>query len=69
MLSQLCERREYVNHLTNIYEETSINIHIRSEFAEMGFSLTNSILKKVSLLNCALNFEIFSFGMAVNEEA
>lgn len=69
MISQLCERREYINQLTKIYEEVSINIYIRSDFAEMGFSLPSIILEKISLLNCTLNFEIFSYGMAINEES
>lgn len=68
IISQLCERREYVNQLVKIYEEVSINIYIRSDFAEIGFFLPNNILKKMSLLNCTFNFEIFSFGMAINEE-
>lgn len=68
IISQLCERSEYVNQLTKIYQEVSINIYIRSEFAEIGFALPNSIMKKMSLIDCSLNFEIFSFGMAINEE-
>lgn len=64
MLNQLCEKREYINQLTKTYEEVSINIYIRSDFAEIGYSVPNRILKKLSLLDCALNFEILSFGMA-----
>lgn len=45
-----------------------MNIYIRSEFAEIGFALPSSIIKKMSLIECSLNFEIFSFGMAINEE-
>ena len=69
MLNQLCENREYVNHLTKIYEEVNINVYIRSDFAEIGYSIPNLILKKMSLLECALNFEILSFGMATNSES
>ena len=63
MLNQLCERREYVNHLTKIYEEVCINVYIRSDFAEIGYSLSNHILKKISVLECVLNFHVLSFGM------
>lgn len=68
IISQLCDKSEYVNQLTKIYQEVSINIYIRSEFAEIGFALPNRIMKKMSLINCPLNFEIFSFGMAINED-
>lgn len=63
MVSQLCERSEYINQLTQLYEEISINIYIRSDFAEIGYSLPNHILQKLSKLNCELNFYILSFGM------
>ena len=68
IISQLCERSEYINQLTKIYEEVSISIYIRSDFAEIGFSLPSMIFKKMSLLDCTLNFEILSFGMAIDEK-
>lgn len=69
MISQLCEKSDYVNQLTKIYDEVYISIYIRSDFAEIGFSLPSNIFKKMSLLECAVNFEILSFGMALNEES
>ncbi len=66
MVNQLCERKEYINQLTSRYEEVSINIYIRSEFAEIGYSIPNHILKKLSLLDCSVNFSILSFGMAMD---
>ena len=57
----------YINFLKKTYQEVSINIYIRSDFAEIGYSVPSHSLKKLSLLDCTLNFEIFSFGMAVNE--
>lgn len=69
MLIQLCEKKEYVNHLTKIYEEVSINIFIRSDFAEIGYSLPHHVLSKMSELNCTFNFDIFSFGMAMDSES
>lgn len=49
-----------------LYEEVSITIYMRSDFAEIGYSIPSYILKKLSLLDCTLNFEILSFGMAVD---
>ncbi len=69
MISQLCEKSDCVNQLTKIYDEVYINIYIRSDFAEIGFSLPNNILKKMSLLECTVNFVILSFGMATDEES
>lgn len=65
---QLNEKTEYVNQLSTKYEKVSINIYIRSEFAELGFSLPSHVLKKLSKLECDVNFEIFSFGMAMDEK-
>lgn len=68
MLNQLCKRSEYVNKLVAKYDEVSISIYIRSEFAEIGYSLPSDILKKMSMLDCRFNVEIFSFGMVLDEE-
>ena len=51
MISQLCEKSDCVNQLTKIYDEVYINIYIRSDFAEIGFSLPNNILKKCHCWN------------------
>lgn len=64
MIDQLSSRAELVNELIQIYEDVSINIYIRSEYAEIGYSIPHYILKKLSLLDCDINFEILSFGMA-----
>lgn len=63
MVNQLCERSEYVNQLTKMYEEVSINIFIGSDFAQIGFYLPNHILKKMALLDCEVGIDIISFGM------
>lgn len=67
-IGQLYEKSEYINRLKKMYEEVSINIYIRSDFSEIGFSLPGNILKKMSLINCTINFEIFSYGMAMDDE-
>lgn len=63
MINQLCERSEYVNQLTKMYEEVNINIFIGSDFAQIGFFLPNHIVKKIALLDCEVSIEIISFGM------
>ena len=55
--------------LTVIYDEVDITIYIRSEFAQIGYSLPSHILEKASSLGCSLHFDILSFGMAIDEEA
>ncbi len=67
MINQLCERKEYINQLKKQYEEVIITIYIRSEFAEIGCSIPSHIIKKLSLLDCPLDFCILSFGMAPND--
>lgn len=69
MLTQLCANREYVNGLTKQYEEVSITINIRSDYAQIGYSLPNHILREMSLLECSFHFEILSFGMATSLES
>ena len=41
-------------------------IYIRSEFAEIEYTIPSHILKKLALLDCPLNFSILSFGMAID---
>ena len=68
MVNKLSGKAEYINKLTKIYEEVSIIIHIRSEFAEIGYTIPSHILKKLALLDCPLNFSILSFGMAADAD-
>lgn len=66
MINQLSDKADYINELTKTYEDVSIVIYIRSDFAEIGCSIPSHILKKLSLLDCPLDFSIFSFGMTTN---
>lgn len=66
MIERLNEKSEDIARLLSEYENVSIDIYIRSEFAEIGYSLPGHILKKIALLGCDINFVIFSFGMAMN---
>ena len=64
MLNKLYKKRKYINQLTNKFEEVSCCIYIRSDFAEIDYSIPNHILKKIALLDCSFDFSILSFGMA-----
>ena len=66
MMCQLCSNAEYVNELVKTYEEVNIMINVRSEYAELGYTIPNHILKKMSLLDCSLDFNVLSFGMATD---
>ena len=67
LADQLLRNGKYVNELINTYERVSINIYIRSDYAELGYSLPVGIIKKLALLECPVNYSILSFGMAVCE--
>lgn len=66
LLSLLAEKEHYIEQLMDQYEEVSINIYIRSELAEIGFTLPQNIIQKLAFIKCPVNFEILSFGMAPN---
>jgi len=67
MVNQLCNKVEYVNDLARTYEDVSIMIYVRSDFAEIGYAIPSHILKKLALLDCSLNFSILSFGMTIDD--
>ena len=65
-MSLLAEKEHDIEQLMDQYEEVSINIYIRSELAEIGFTLPQNIIQKLAFIKCPVNFEILSFGMAPN---
>ena len=65
MLNQLCEKSKYINELTKIYEEVRLDIYIRSDFAQIGYSLPSHIIQKMAVLECPIGFDILSFGMVM----
>ncbi len=68
LLSGLCEKTEYINQLVREYEEVNITIYIRSDFAQLGYSLPGYIIKKLVLLDCDMYFDILSFGKVRDDE-
>lgn len=67
LTNQLNEEENYVKQILAKYDKASIDIYIRSDFAEIGYPFPSHIIKKLASLECDINFEIFSFGMAVNK--
>lgn len=68
LLIRLCERIEYVNQLVKRYQDVNITIYLRSDFAQIGYSLPNNIIRKMALLDCDIYFDILSFGKVINDE-
>ncbi len=66
MLNQLNEKKSYINDLIELYEEVKVDIYIRSDFAQIGYSLPSYIIKKMALLECPISFDILSFGLSIN---
>lgn len=62
LLNRLCERTEYINQLVKKYEDVNITIYIRSDFAQIGYTLPSHIIKKLVLLDCDICFDILSSG-------
>ena len=68
LLAKLCERAKYINQLVKRYEDVNITIYIRSEFAQIGYFLSNYIIRKMAYLNCNIYFDILSFGEVTDDE-
>lgn len=56
-----------LNEYKMIYNEVCIEIYIRSELAQIGYSMPTTLLKKIALLECPVNCSILSFGGAICE--
>ena len=54
---------EYVNKLVGVYEEVCITVYMRSEFAEIGYTVPTHILQKMSLLNCSIYFSTTPYSL------
>ncbi|RKM58591.1 DUF4279 domain-containing protein [Butyrivibrio sp. XB500-5] len=67
LTDKLSSKADYINELIRKYEEVSITVYMRSDYAEIGYSVPADIIEKLSKLNCSLNFDILSYGMASDE--
>ena len=68
LINKMVKKKGYIKELIRIYEEVSINVYIRSDYAEIGYSLPVNIIKKIAELECPLNYSILSFGLAYGGE-
>ena len=66
MITLLYKYKEYIDYLKTIYEEVKVTIYIRSDYAEIGFSLSSDIIKKMSLLGCTFNLKYYHLGWQKN---
>ncbi len=68
LINKMMKKKGYIKELISIYEEVSINVYIRSDYAEIGYSLPVNIIKKIAELECPINYSILSFGQAYGGE-
>lgn len=68
LLNKLYMRKEYIHQLIKQYEEVGIIIYIRSELGQIGYSLPYNIIHKIEQIQCSINFDIISFGLAKDEK-
>ena len=64
-VERLYEKKEYVKQLKERYHDVSISIYIRSDYGQLGYSLPNSIIKKMGEIGCDVYFDILSFGQVL----
>lgn len=63
LLQQLTPNSKAINEMIDEYDEVSINCFMRSDYGQMGFALSNEMLKKLAVLGTGIEFHILSFGM------
>lgn len=66
MLDDLMPYCKFIKDACNRYENVLINCYIRSEYGQMGFRLSNEIIKKIEKIGLSLDFHILSFGAVDN---
>lgn len=62
LLNDLIPYSEYIQEISKIYDEVSINCYLRSNYAQIGFELTAEMIKTLQKLGLGINFHILSFG-------
>lgn len=67
LVTKLDGKEKYINELIQIYDEVLITIYIRSEFGQIGYAIPNRILKKLSLIDCSLEFCVLSYGLVADD--
>jgi|LSQX01.2.fsa_nt_gb hypothetical protein len=67
MLDDLLPYCKFIKDAGSRYENVIINCYFRSEYGQMGFRLSNEIIKKLEKVGLSLDFHILSFGAVDNE--
>ena len=60
----LYARKNSIGELVLKYEFVSIDIYIRSELGQLGFTIYPETLKQIGELQCDMNIHILSYGQA-----
>ncbi|MEK3794608.1 hypothetical protein MKX42_22965 [Paenibacillus sp. FSL R7-0204] len=63
LLQQLTPNLKTITEMIDEYNEVSINSYMRSDYGQMGFMLSNEMLRSLAVLGIAIKFHILSFGM------
>ena len=66
LLDILMPCSQAIKRIKSIYEDTSIQCYLRSDYGQIGFSLNEEILQKAAQLEIQVDFHILSFGMIEN---
>ena len=66
LLDDLLPYSEFIKEAKGNYERVAINCYIRSDYAQIGFQLSNEIIMKLGSIGLCLEFHILSYG-AVND--
>jgi hypothetical protein len=64
LISDLNSKLNTIHAIASICEDISINIYIRSEYGQIGYSIPQSVLYPLAELGLDINFHILSFGGA-----
>ncbi len=62
LLDELNENREYVCLLKNECEYVGLTCYIVTDFGQIGISISNSSIEKLSALGIGIDFDIISYG-------
>lgn len=62
LLNELLPYCEYIKKISKLYDQVDINCYIRSDFGQIGFTLTSEVINMIKIFGININFHILSFG-------
>lgn len=62
LLQKLTPSSKTINEMIEEYKEVSIHCYLRSDYGQMGVSLSNEMLRKLAVLGVSIDFHILSYG-------